>query len=377
MKIEARKTGREPPELPFTINRTLREDISTQVTDGIRRAILTGFYRSGDLLPTVLEFARGLGVSIRAPQAALHALTREGLVSPRPRLGTVVVGPRPGVFHGRILLVTPNINPIYYDTVLETRLCANLTEAGYLVTRLVTPIVGDILENLADERFDVRQLETDLRQSTKLVVIFGSHPHIERVVSRSGTPFVVVGPTRPQTPGCVGYAALQLGRALDAILARLRARGVRRLVQVAMKESELMDAAALGTVCSAVEPLVIRMPPPPLAKQDRIVRSAFETFAARYRSKADLPDAFLFTDDYLARGALLALLSAGIRTGSDVLVMTLSISGVAPIHPDPVDLLNYDPERDAGILTDAVLSNLRTGSFPAPLAFDMALLPDQ
>ena len=93
-------------------------------------------------------------------------------------------------------------------------------------------------------------------------------------------------------------------------------------------------------------------------------------FRERYRTKGDLPDAFLFTDDYLARGALLALLVAGIRTGSDVLVITLANSGTTPLHPDPIDLMLLDPERDANIVADALIAYLDTGAVPGTITLE-------
>ncbi len=171
MGMQVRERGRKPPEMPFKINRALRDKIATQVTDGVRMAIRSGVYKPGDLLPTVLEFAHGLGVSIRAPQAALRALTREGLVDPRPRLGTVVVGPKPSVFHGRVVIVNPNYNPVYYGTVLESRICGRLTDAGYLVTDIVAPIISEFNGDVAKERYDVRRLEPELQRNTKLVAI--------------------------------------------------------------------------------------------------------------------------------------------------------------------------------------------------------------
>ena len=100
----------------------------------------------------------------------------------------------------------------------------------------------------------------------------------------------------------------------------------------------------------------------PPVLQDQLVAFAFEAFAKRFRAKTDLPDAILFTDDYLARGALLALLAAGVRTGRDVLVMTLANKGIAVVHPDPIDLLLRDPAQDADTISDAILGYLETGA---------------
>ena len=93
-------------------------------------------------------------------------------------------------------------------------------------------------------------------------------------------------------------------------------------------------------------------------------------FRERYRTKGDLPDAFLFTDDYLARGALLALLVAGIRTGRDVLVITLANKGTRPLHPDPVDFILCDPARDADAMADALLAYLDSGTAPGTITLE-------
>ena len=355
------------PKMPFQVNRALRDGIETQVTDGLRMAILSGFYKPGDMLPTILDFAHGLGVSIRAPQAALRALTREGLVSPRQRRGTMVIGPRPGVFHGRVLVVNPNDNPVYYNNVLETRLCARLTEAGYLASSIIVRPLGRHQRESSKEQFDVRRLEIALQQHTSLVLIIESHQHVERTVSQSGTPFVVIGAQKPQVPGCVGFVQFDLSGSLPAVVGRLRERGVRHLVEVVTRKGDFLDNDDIRAVCGNVEKLMLWPGNALSVTQEQFVRLALDTFATRYRTKADLPDAFLFADDYLTRGALLALLSGGIRTGRDVLVMSLSNSGITPIHPDPVDLIVRDPARHADVVADAVLGYLDTGLFPSGL----------
>ncbi len=73
-------------------------------------------------------------------------------------------------------------------------------------------------------------------------------------------------------------------------------------------------------------------------------------------------------DSNPTRGALLALLAAGIRTGRDVLVITLANKGTTPLHPDPIDLILCDPARNADIVADALLAYLNTGVAPESLA---------
>ena len=289
-------------------------------------------------------------------------------MSPRQRRGTMVVGPRPGVFHGRVLVVHPDYNPVYYSSVLETHLCARLTDAGYLATNTAVRPVGKYHGEPDKEQFDMRKLEIELRQTTALAILIGSHPLLERVISASGTPFIEIGASGSHVPGCAGFVEFDLAGSLPAIVARLRERGARHLVEVGIRKSDFLDAAALRAACPKLEELVLWPEPDRPVTQDRFVKLALDTFAARYRTRADLPDAFLFADDYLARGALLALLSAGFRTGRDVLAMTLANRGIMPVHPDPVDLIVRDPALHADAVADAVLAYLDSGSFPEGLA---------
>ena len=365
------------PEMPFQVDRKLNVDIPTQVTDGIRAAILSGFYKPGDFLPKATEFTRGLHVSLRAPLAAYRTLKKEGLISPRRRLGTVVGGPKADVFHGRVVIVNQNSNPYYADAVTNEVLTRRLAAAGYVVVSVSAIPLGGRRDNPDNERFDVRQMSAALRQNTSLAIIMGTVPPLERAVAATGTPFFVAGKPhfatdagKPGTPGCIGFASVGTGGALPDVLERLRKRNVRSLVQIGIRQTDLMDAEALRGVCESYDEWTGWPRHLKYAKQEEIVRAAYDFFRARYKTKADLPDAFLFTDDYLARGALTALLASGIRTGRDVLVITLANKGTRPLHPDPVDFILCDPAHDADAMADALLAYLDTGAAPGTITLE-------
>ena len=354
--------------VPFAVNRSLRVDISTQVTDGLRLAIQSGFYAPGAMVPTVRDFARELGVSIRAPQAAFRALTREGLLVPRRHVGTFVAERRSEVFHGRVVVVDPDTSPTYFNTFIESRLCDRLMSAGYLPQRI--SVGGKMAVGLEGRRgIDMPQLRLALQQKTSLAVIMGKSPDaMERVAAEMGVPFAEVGERRPRTPLCVAFAYTPLDAAIPAVVERLRTCGVRSLVQVSGRDEDFFAKAALREVCGGVENLTIRAGGGAELIQQLLVREAMEVFSRRYRRKEDLPDAFLFFDDYLARGALLALLSAGIRTGRDVLFITLANDGIIPVHPDPVDYILRDISADADAVADSILRYLETGETQETIA---------
>ena len=78
--------------VPFRINHNLAARLPDQVADGFRQAIVSGYYRKGDVLPRFADIAKTLGVSLRIPREAIAVLAAENLVSPRPRLGCMVLG---------------------------------------------------------------------------------------------------------------------------------------------------------------------------------------------------------------------------------------------------------------------------------------------
>ena len=358
------------PEMPFQVDHKLNVDIPTQVTDGLREAILTGFYKPGDVLPRVREFTRGLHVSLRALLPAYRTLKQEGLISPRSRLGTVVVGPKADVFRGRFVIVNQGDTPAYFDAVAGDVLTRRRNAAGYVVVSVSAIPLGGRRDDADKERFDVRQLSAALRQKTSLTVIMGDFPPLGRAVAATGTPFFALGGTKPETPGCIGRALINIESTLPVVLKRLRERGVRSLVQMGIRQMDLIDPVALRAVCDSYEELVGWPRHVKRVTLDAIVRAAYDIFRKRYHTKADLPDAFLFTDDYLARGALTALLAAGIRTGRDVLVVTLANKGNLPVHPDPIDLILCDPARDADTIADALIAYLDSGAAPGTITLE-------
>jgi len=371
--MENGASGKGSAKFPFVIDRRLRDGVEKQFTDGLRAAIVSGRYKPGEVLPSIVEFAQGLGVSIRAPQAALKALAKEGLVSPRRRTGTVVAGRRAHDFRGQVILVGASRMPIYYDAVIEARVSETLAAAGYLVTRVVTPLRrkdpdGD------DDVVDLRQLMAALRRGAGLAVMIGSKRRIEAAVAEAGVPFAVIGGTPPVAPGCVAFASNGIDAALSAVMARLGCVKPHRLLQIAARRAALLDEEALASVCGAVESRVIWPNEWHESLREDFVQAGFDAIRNQLRSPGEAPDAYLFTDDYLARGALTALLSAGVRTGRDVHFITLANKGIRPVHPDPMDILLRDPARDASAFAAAILDFLENGTQRGSFALPVRLV---
>ena len=90
-----------------------------QATDGIRRAIVSGYYQPGDILPPVRMLAAMLGVSRIVTNEVVARLAAEGLVDPRPRLGSMVLAPDVRVWRGCVQFVYRNNPGSFYPTVAD------------------------------------------------------------------------------------------------------------------------------------------------------------------------------------------------------------------------------------------------------------------
>ncbi len=121
-------------EQPFTPIRPTRA--STDVAAQVRRAILSGRFRSGDRLPTERELARQFGVSRVTIRDALRALEASGLV--RVRMGGQG---GPYVAHPDVTLLSENLgnhmqlSGCTFEELAEARLALETTAARLAAER--------------------------------------------------------------------------------------------------------------------------------------------------------------------------------------------------------------------------------------------------
>ena len=98
----------------FSIDRTRRGDLAKQIAFGLRTAIETGYYRSGEILPPVRDLAEILGVSMGIAVQAVNKTREAGLISPRPAIGSVVCAKDRPLWKGQVLIVSPSGGTQHY-----------------------------------------------------------------------------------------------------------------------------------------------------------------------------------------------------------------------------------------------------------------------
>lgn len=349
---------------PFTVVKSSRATLVEQVAEGLRRAIESGFYKPGDVLPTTRGLADALGVSRIVTRAAVRELAEAGLVNPKPSVGSVVLGRRGKLWRGNILFVSRSNGRIYYDSVFTATLRARLVKAGWLFTQVC--VVPD-----SDGRVDVSELELHLSHPVTLAISMFTAPEVARVLSRSGVPFVTIGDNPScRLKGCVGHVrydrsaaaagiakaavgagvktALQVGwEGFDDIGVALKAEGVR----VAMWDIDIPDGMTMPAAVSFA------------------VRDAFLKWLKQKkgRNARELPDLFYFSDDHVCTGALAAFAAVGMRVPDDVRVATMSVLGAGPVFEKELARLELDPAGDAEKVSSAVLAQLNGDLSGLPL----------
>ena len=188
----------ESTKLPFTLERGRRGCLAEQIAAWLREAIVTGYYKPGDVLPPIRELAHMLDVGRVNVERAIAKLTDEGLINPRPKIGSVVCGTDAPLWKGQVLIVVPPGNANHYINVIGAVLRDALTAAGYLFLMASVP-------RKADGSFDFSFLQTMLRQRVDLVVQLHDKEEISLWLSKCGVPFVrVTAGDRCDVGNCIG-----------------------------------------------------------------------------------------------------------------------------------------------------------------------------
>ena len=340
---------------PFKVLRSNRESLVSQVMDGLRRAMASGFYRKGDILPRAKDMADHLGVSFTVMRAALAKLTAEGLINPRRHVGTVVVGAGTPVYQGRVLMVLPDGDDCFYQNIVVGELGRRLSLAGYL-------FVQEVVRVRESGHYDFTHLDFSLSLGTDLVIQLFDRPEISRHLTKVGAKWLLIGDGPKAPRGCAGLIHVRRMQAMDDFARHCRRAGVRRVLQVGVLSKDADAVPALRTVgISASEWLLHE--DGTFQSIEAVQRCTVEAFERRFfaRGRTWLPDLIFFKDDFVATAGMLVLLRHGVRVPEDVKVVTWANKDLGPVYSVPYTRMEMDPAAHGVSIAGWVLRFLRTG----------------
>lgn len=327
-----------------------------QLVKVLKDEIACGVWKAGDVLPSIKELAECCHTSEKVPRKALELLAEEGWTMPRRGVGSVLVDR--GIdnrIRGRILVYSRGTGYSYYSAEFMSILDSRLLMSGY---KMFVVNAGKRSELAA-----CRAFKNLLKEKWSLVIMRGGCSMALKLVVDSGRPFAFLGDGAPMpqftAPTCIARVETNGGKALPDFIRECVRRGTMRVVQFKYAEGAFDVTTMLTHAGVEVETVCIGRK----ATQEEVSLSALSAMR-RFAAKRPLPDLFLFTDDYLAQGALIALAAAGVHIPEDVSVVTLSNKGHGPIWVKPLSRLEMDADAHAAMFSDAVLAYLDTGRFP-------------
>ena len=348
---------REKRKLPFTVSRHGDKPLSDQVADGLRAAIVQGRYRPGDEIPSSREMVPLLGVSRIVTRAALSRLAYEGYIHARPGMRSVVLDRGQRRWRGHVLFAYPWGDDNYDQTIIAATLRDALAVEGYLTT----PIGVNGNET---EPCDFTFLDAALAGPVDLVATYRWCPALFDHLAKAGIPFTTMYGGDP-APGAVGHTRIDSSQAVDDFAAACAASGARRVVAVSWCESpfDLRRPLAEAGISFSHIRLQVDVSAGRLLAVEHAGRLFFDRLATEGKLSRDT--IYFTTDDYLARGGLMALACAGLTAPRDFRFASLSNAGLGPDYPRELSRIEYESAAMGRELAGGIAGLLKNGAYPS------------
>lgn len=351
--------ARKSPECGFAIDRSSSRSLVDQVYKGMRERIFAGRIKIGSAVPSLRALADELGVSVKVTTTAYARLARDGWLRAEPRAGYVAVTPEMPLRRGRVLLVLSNEG--FFTDYVAHRFQERCEAVGIQVSRVV----------VADPEDVPVALDIALMDSFDFIVSLHFKRRVVETLDASGVPFAIVctcAASARRLANCVGVLTTATDGIVGEVVSACAARGIASVELVDFHGVKRPYAAAFRRAGVAVREWTIPCAGDTLWYED-IPRSAMRAFVKRLSSRRPaLPDLFFFLDDYVAKGALMALAASGVRIPDDVKVIAFANKGNGPVYIRDIARVELDPLATGDAVAEFAISWFKgDGKDPRPL----------
>ena len=330
-----------PAEIcPFKLDRASRDSLTDQLTNGLRDAIHSRFYKADDALPPMPELAKYLGVSEITVRTAYRRLAEEGLVLARPRRGTVVLPSKSPVWRGHVLCVMCDHDFNCQMALGIEKIREVLTHNGFLFSQV------SVLDN-KDAITDHSGLDIALSRSIDFIILFYDRPQVVKRLSASGVSFVIIGGKGDEPPGCVGRVAISPKQAIDEFVRHCRRARVSYVEIVSCSRYDMYErliAKALKSVGVSVRRTVVPVQDHVPYRCENVMHAGYEFVSRSLAGKNfKFPSLYFVMDDWLASGMLCAFQAHGVRIPDDIKFACYTNRGFGPMYSKPITFFSCDP----------------------------------
>ena len=343
--------------LNFEVRRQMAGTLNKQVVQGIQAAVQTGRFAAGQRLPTLCEMSAELGVSMKTMRCAIARLAAEGLLDVRRSTGIHVRSTHTPRFQGQILYVSYGVPVPYYYAARNRAFLEVLrghdihVTAVYVHGRETTLGFPTIRHILATQPVTLAVLDGE--------ALAESHT-LWKLLNKHGVRFVEKW-TRTPSPDAVDSLFLDVAPAYQKLARHCARCGVKQVLFFpGTEEAWLSFRDAAQVVGVDAKQVAIPTVPPAKTGEVAVERSGHSVVAQLLKQKRIERGQTLLvaTDDYFARGALIAILEAGWRIPRDIQLATLVNIGHIPVMRRSLTRIEMDPIRDGEAMAQVVLRNL-------------------
>ncbi len=347
----------------FTTQSIVRSNLAKQITDVLRREIMA-HYKPGQIMPPIMEMAKGFGVSYQTVRESLSVLETQGLVERRSGSGTYVCDWNAGR-HVAVWCERDIFDPhaSYFYRYVPRQLVRFFQAQGFSAKLYVgdvshaEPPRADLTCTEFAQALDSHQIRGVLALdeptgSGWLELLRGKDIPVVRsreINEPSGSCCPLIYDPRKSQMGA--EYLLRHGRRRIALMQWLEPRlpGVPR-------SDPVLDSfqKALAAAGAAVNQSWIRNDLPPGAPG-----AGWEEFREIWASSREKPDGLVVCDDVLFLGAAMAICQLGIRVPEDLLVVTHFNKGSGLTSPFPIVKLQVDPNEFVQEFGQMLLSRIQ------------------
>lgn len=327
-------------EFPFTVDRMLPKSLTRQVVDGFVQAIRFGVYKPGDSLPSFREVVTQMHVSEIVVRAAYRQLASEGLIVSRPRVGSLVLPQGERVWRGHVLLLMTDFDFNFAQCGVVGPVRDSLMKAGYRVSQV-------IVRRNRRRKLDLSFLKAANVRPIDIIVQVAGEQETSRRLSESGLPFIVIGGGREvrDLSGCVGIIGFSSKKAFHDFSVVCRKAHI-STVEIVCCERLSKHSETLMKVLDGIGVSVSARwlgGPWGMFRMESAERKGYE-FVIRNAKRQNFhwPDLYFVTDDYVARGMLMAFATIGVKIPEDVRFVCAAPRGVCPVFCKSLSRMEFD-----------------------------------
>lgn len=357
---------------PFKLERDSSVSMTQQLRMGFASAIESGYYKSGDVLPTLRDMREIFGVSMSIALDVVEYLVADGYVRPRPRLGTLVLSQSERSYLGHILIVVPGMISSYYGSAFANVFSEELGENGYSVSTLFLD-----RDNNGDAKLD--RIDKALNKHVSLVVALMPSLDITKRLNSLSARFVVVGDGQCSLPYCVGYIKRERYGANEKLLSYCKGKQIKDIVQFIWVPETEEKPLLYGFDDSEISvKTVLFESSDETVTIGQVRRVGYDGFMKYYNENGGvLPELIVVSDDVLATGVIAAIEHLKIDVPSKVKLLVLSHKGNEHCASIELATMQMNPFKNGRDAADEILMFLRDEKHKISLVLPPEFIPGQ